>query len=218
MENKESRIGLVIMASGMSRRFGRNKLMEPLAGQPLIQWALNKTAGKFDKRVVVTRKQDVKKLCDEQNIPCIFHELPGRNDTVRLGLSALMNDIDYCFFMPADQPLISEDSLRTLVNAAKKSPDKIVRAGFQEAVGSPMGFPREYFDELLNLPEGKGGSVVAKKHSDRIQVVQVSAEYELFDIDTEEDLQKIKQFCSLTVFGNDLNGMDTAVYAEDLCK
>lgn len=191
MENNRIKTGLVIMASGLGKRFGSNKLMESLGDKPLIKWVIDASEGLFDERVVVTRSEDVFKLCKNIGIKCIFHEFPGRNDTVRLGLSALMNDIDYCFFMQGDQPLISKESIDNMIMAANINNNLIVKASFNDVVGAPMGFPRKFFDDLLNLPDGKGGNFVAKNNADSVENIEVSNEYELYDIDTKEDLNEV---------------------------
>lgn len=192
MENSNTKIGLVIMASGLGKRFGGNKLLETLGDKPIIQWIIDTTDGFFDRRIVVTRNEDIKKMCDNIGVNCIFHDFPHRNDTIRLGLSWLMNDVDYCFFTPSDQPLISGASITKLIAECKKNNEKIIRACYKDLVGTPTGFPRKYFNELLNLPEHKGGNWIIASHSDEVYKVDVSNEYELMDIDTVSDLEKMK--------------------------
>lgn len=51
------------MASGMGTRFGGNKLMAMLNGTPLIQYVIQTTENLFEKRVVVTRHDEVAKVC-----------------------------------------------------------------------------------------------------------------------------------------------------------
>lgn len=193
MVNSNAKIGLVIMASGLGKRFGGNKLLEMLGDKPVIQWIIDATDGLFDKRVVVTRNEDIKKLCDRIGVDCILHDLPNRNDTVRIGLSWQMKDVDYCFFTPADQPLISRDSILNLTCASKKYNGKIIRACYKELIGTPTGFPKIYFEELLNLPDKKGGNWVAAKYDDNVQRVEVCNEHELIDIDTVSDLENIRE-------------------------
>ena len=82
-------IGCVIMASGLGKRFGGNKLMADFNGKPMIQRALDLTEGLFCRRVVVTRHERIAGLCREQNVDVVLHDLPHRSDTVRLGLEAL---------------------------------------------------------------------------------------------------------------------------------
>ena len=83
------KLGCVIMASGLGKRFGGNKLMAEFEGAPLIQRTLDATEGIFARRVVVTRHREVEELCRRQGVPVVFHALPHRSDTVRLGLEAL---------------------------------------------------------------------------------------------------------------------------------
>ena len=51
--------GCIIMASGQGTRFGGNKLLEAFHGKPLIQWALDATAGLFSRRLVVTVHKEI---------------------------------------------------------------------------------------------------------------------------------------------------------------
>ena len=74
------------MASGMGTRFGGNKLMAKLNGIPLIQYVIQATESRFEQRVVVTRHNDVTKLCHELDVAVALHNKPHRNDTVRLGM------------------------------------------------------------------------------------------------------------------------------------
>ncbi len=85
-KNAHPPVGCVIMASGLARRFGSNKLLANFGGRPLLCRALEITATPaLAARVVVTRSAEVKALCDAQAVPCLLHSLPGRNDTVRWG-------------------------------------------------------------------------------------------------------------------------------------
>lgn len=183
--------GLVIMASGLGKRYGGNKLMAPVMGKPLIGWILDASEEIFDKRIVVTRSKEVKSLCDALKMECILHDLPGRNDTVRLGLRALQDSVDFCFFAPGDQPLVQKDTLHKLATAAREK-SGIIRTAFGDTVGAPVGFSKAYFEELANLPEGKGGSWIAKKYPDEVRTVAVGQACELWDIDTPEDMERVK--------------------------
>ncbi|WP_251208032.1 nucleotidyltransferase family protein [Acetatifactor aquisgranensis] len=180
--------GCVIMASGLGRRFGDNKLMADFRGKPLLQWTLDATESIFRLRIVVTRHAAVRELCRRQNIDVIFHDLPYRSDTVRLGLQAILPDIDSCMFCPGDQPLLRWDTVASLALSAFHEKEGIWRTAFEDAVGSPVLFPAWAFPELLTLPEGKGGGFVLKKYPGQVHTTPVRDKYELMDIDTPEDL------------------------------
>ena len=115
---KSLTVGCVIMASGLSRRFGTNKLLADFCGQPMLCRAFAATATPgIAARIVVTRSEEVQALCRAHGVPVLLHSLPGRNDTVRLGLSALLEqqpELSGCIFLPGDQPLLRRETVETM--------------------------------------------------------------------------------------------------------
>lgn len=184
------KIGCVIMASGLGKRFGGNKLMADFHGQPLISRILDATDDIFMQRVVVTRHADVARLCESRGIQTVLHNLPNRNDTVRLGLEA-MEGVDRCMFAAADQPLLRKDTVAALALASANARDMMWRPACDGTPGSPVIFPQWAFSELRNLPEGKGGGVLIKKYPERLRTVNVRDLYELKDVDSPENLQEL---------------------------
>lgn len=184
--------GLVIMASGLGKRFGGNKLMADLNGRPVISYILDASEGIFAKRIVVTRHESIVKLCREKGIDVILHDLPFRSDTTRLGVNA-MAETDSCAFCPSDQPLLSSDTLKSLALLAANDKHSCFRPVCNETVGAPIVFPRSLYGELSELPEGKGGSYIIKKHPDMLKFLNIRDEYELMDIDTPDDLIRLEE-------------------------
>lgn len=180
-------LGCVIMASGLGRRFGGNKLMVDFMGKPLIQWAMDASDGLFKRRIVVTRHADVAALARDNGIPALLHDKPHRSDALRLGLEA-MQDMDGCLFCPGDQPLLRKESLAAMAQAVAQEPDAICRAAFSGRAGAPVLFPRWTYPELMNLPEGRGGSFIANMHPGHVRLIPVQHEWELKDVDTPADL------------------------------
>jgi len=183
-------IGCVIMASGLGKRFGGNKLMVDFHGRPMICRILDATEGIFAQRVVVTRSEEVASLCKDRGVRTVLHSLPHRSDTVRLGLEA-MAGTDRCMFATSDQPLLRRETIAALAVASKNDLDSIWRTSCEGIHGSPVVFPSWSFPELLNLPEGKGGGVVVKKYPERLRTVNVRDMYELKDVDSPEDLSEL---------------------------
>ncbi len=188
LDNPLGNLGCVIMASGLGKRFGGNKLMADFEGEPLISRILEVTEELFARRVVVTRHKEVEALCRKRGIDVVFHELPYRSDTVRLGLEAL-GDVDGCMFCPGDQPWLSRETVMTLALAVANDREHIWRTAWGEDVGMPVVFPAWAFSELFTLPEGKGGGYLTKKYPEQVRLVQVRDKFELKDIDRPEDLK-----------------------------
>lgn len=191
------KIGCVIMASGQSKRFGENKLLAQFRGKAMIQHVLDITGGDmFSGRVVVTRSKEVETLCLEQGIDVVYHELPNRNDTVRLGVLQMekIAEIEGCMFCPCDQPLLRRESLALLVDEFVKCDhreNKMFRLAAKERPGTPILFGKNWLDKLKRLPEKNGGGYLAKQYPERVKHVWIKDADELFDVDTKEDLRHI---------------------------
>lgn len=197
------------MASGVGARFGGNKLMAELCDAPLVGHVVRATDDLFSRRVVVTRHADVAALCETLGAQVILHDEPCRNDTVRLGMEA-MDGCDTVTFVQGDQPLIRPASIVALLRAAERDAAgtakhdavgcnvaesgvaRIWRTSFDGVPGAPVLFPSWAFDELRSLPRGKGGGFVAKAHAECVRTIEVSSEWELFDVDTRDDLEQLQ--------------------------
>ena len=206
-------VGCVIMASGLSRRFGSNKLLADFCGEPMLCRAFAATdTPQLAGRIVVTRSAEVQALCREHGVPVLLHSLPGRNDTVRLGLSALLErepSLAGCMFLPGDQPLLSRETVEAMAGISgwdhetrlerqKETEREIFRLGHrfkndpEPFVGSPVLFDRGYFAELCSLPKGKGGNVLLKKYPEHVHTVYIADRNELADADTPEALARLE--------------------------
>ena len=205
---KSLTVGCVIMASGLSRRFGTNKLLADFCGQPMLCRAFDATATPgIAARIVVTRSEEVQALCRAHSVPVLLHSLPGRNDTVRLGLSALLEqqpELSGCMFLPGDQPLLRRETVEAMTERfcptewQKETEREIFRLGAvadndpTPLVGSPVLFGSSFFSELLTLPENKGGNVLLKKYPAQVRTVCIADSAELLDADTPEVLQQLE--------------------------
>lgn len=192
------RAGCVIMASGLGKRFGGNKLMAPFRGKPLVQYALDATEGIFAGRMVVTRHRAVEELGRRQGVPVLLHDRPHRSDTVRLGLRSLMetagaDSLTGCLFCQADQPLLQRQTVASLALCAAQEPDAIWRTVWQGKAGAPVLFPAWTFPELLALPAGQGGGAVVRRYPDRVRCLPVTDGRELADIDTRAQLDALQE-------------------------
>lgn len=231
IDNTFSSISCIIMASGMSKRFGTNKLLASFNNNTLFENAINISRFvSFGKTLAVTRHDELVQICEREHIHCIKHNMPYRNDMVHLGVSHIIkesccqknNCTQGILFLPSDQPLITKTSLQLLCllfiyynssyfacNSTDKSSNannnyfnnnninnnnKICRLAFNENAGAPVIFPECYYNELLTLPQGKGGGFIAKKHPAQVVLVPAQDEYELYDIDTPNDLIRLSKY------------------------
>lgn len=190
----QSKPACLIMAAGNASRFRANKLAAEFDGKPLIRHALEAVPPALFSRVaVVTQYPQVMALAQEFGFEAIENPHPdyGISYTIRLGTAALV-DCPAILYMVADQPLLSQDSVRRVVAAWQAQPDRIAGASHNGKRGNPNIFPREFFPRLLTLTEDHGGSTVIRAYPERFLPVEVAQE-QLTDVDTPQALENLQE-------------------------
>ena len=187
------RIGCVVMASGMSRRYGRDKLLERLGDRAVVLHAADHLIEAGFSPLVVTRSQAVAALVVRAGVRCVTHDGPRKSDTIHAGLENLPPDAVGVLFMPADQPLVSPASLIAMAERFGRCPTRAVRLGFRDTAGSPVLFPASLRDALLSYVGDRGGVEVLRAQNAPCDVVQAANEWELWDVDTPEKMERARR-------------------------
>lgn len=193
--NESLKLGCVIMASGLARRFGSNKLLQSFRGKPLIHYAFESIpADRFSDMTVVTQYPEIAQAANEAGFRVLnnSHADEGISASVRLGTAAL-SGCDGILFLVGDQPLLKKSSVSAMVEAYRKDPEKIISASYSGKRRNPCIFPKRCFAELLGITGDNGGSVVIRQHPELLVLFELPPE-ELADIDTVEELQRREAF------------------------
>lgn len=186
-------IGCIVMASGLSARYGKNKLLEPLGGRAVILHTADSLRSAGFAPVVAARSEAVAALLAGEGLRCVLHDGPKKSDTMRAGLQSLSPDVLGMLFMPGDQPLTLPDSLRRLAERFLHDPTRAVRLGFGEMPGSPVVFPAAYRDDLMAYTGDRGGLEVLRQKDAPCDVVQADFDWELWDVDTPESMARVRE-------------------------
>ena len=185
---------ILLMASGNSRRFGENKLLQMFRGKPLYRHSLDLLAELTAKRpgcqvTVISRYDCIRQ--DAQALGFTALDCPdshlGQAHTIVAGIRSLppTGPEDMLTFLVADQPLLTEASVERLLSLP---PCPTARLFCQGRPGNPVRFSAQLIPELLTITGDQGGGVVLKKHPPL--PLEISDPRELADIDTAADLTK----------------------------
>ena len=107
------RVGCVVMAAGLSSRYGANKLLERLEGRSLIERTLEAVPLEaFSAAAVVAWHPEILGLAERRGFLAVENDRPqdGASRTVRLGLEAV-GRCDGALFLVADQPRLRRGSI-----------------------------------------------------------------------------------------------------------
>ena len=193
------RLGCVIMASGEGKRFGSNKMLADIAGEPLIRRTIESVPAGFDV-VVSTRWPEVADICSDVRCACVLHDGALRSQSVRAGLSwGKGRGWMGCLFLPGDQPLVSRESFLALRRAFEESGCEVpVRLALNGEPASPVLFPVRLFAGLMRL-EGKDGGGTLLRDRDDVALVEARA-YELWDVDTVKGQRRVAEHIAVSSY------------------
>jgi molybdenum cofactor cytidylyltransferase len=193
-----SKIGIIILAAGGSRRLGQPKQFLEFQGKTLLEHTVDcAIASQADVTVVVSG------AVKYQNPRCsVLH-----NPNWRVGMStSLCCGLDYLratypnlaavIMSVCDQPLIATDVFDRLISQYKAHHPPIVAASYGDVLGVPALFDRRLFPELQQLQGDAGARKIIQKHLTNCQQVAFSQGY--LDVDTDADLQRLRQEYPIT--------------------
>jgi len=183
----------VILAAGLSRRMGCNKLLLPLGESTVFgRFLTNFPHDRFARVIVVVADSMVEHIARSFPVQICHNEHPeeGKSASIRLGLLAGRAEHGVLFSV-ADQPLLTRTTVIRLVECFRSNPTSIVAPQVAGVPASPVIFPAELRSELLKLQGNEGGRQIMQRHSERIQRVDFASADEFCDIDTNDAYQDI---------------------------
>lgn len=190
----QKKLAIIILAAGSSRRFGRNKLLYLVEGEPMFLHALHKAVMVQNRMkevissvVVVTQYWEIKEQAEKVGAKVIWNPSPeeGIASSMKLGLEAVRKDRDQdsCLFMVADQPWIKTETLEGLIRSFWNSHKGMAAAAINLEPGNPCIFSRKYDSELRKLTGDKGGKRVINAHPEDVELYEIKDGKELTDVD-----------------------------------
>ncbi|TME78912.1 MAG: nucleotidyltransferase family protein [Chloroflexi bacterium] len=179
----------ILLAAGLSSRFGRQKLLEPWRGEALVRRAARSFLEAGLAPVIAVVSGD-RHLADAlAGLPVTIETNPqperGINTSIRIGIGALPRATPAALIGVADQPLLTAEAILKLVQAFE--PGKIVGPRYGDHGGNPVIFDRRFFPELMRLMEAdRGGQVVVAAHPEAVIEVELPVSMGT-DIDSPDD-------------------------------
>lgn len=179
---------LLLAAGASSRMNGRDKLMEDVAGAPLLA-VMARRAMPLGQVLVTLPALDHPRRDALQALPVTPLPVPdaaeGMAASIRAGVSALPDHTTGLMILPADMPDLTEADLRSLTTAWQTAPDRIHRATSADGTpGHPVIFPRSAFQDLRGLSGDTGARGLLRTAP--VQFVALPGDHALTDLDTPE--------------------------------
>ncbi len=186
-------IALILLASGLSRRFGHDdKLLAPLGGKPLLSYSAALTMPNYNPYRLAVIDAEIKAredIVQSQGWDIIRNPNPmdGQAASLALAIKHLqaLAHIRACIIILADMPFVSEVHLEAMVSRAS-DPISAVISRYQGTLCPPTLFKRDSFEALAALSGDKGAKSVLRtlEHVSIIDLPDLVG----VDIDSPNDL------------------------------
>lgn len=185
----------VVLAAGLSRRFGASKLLVPVAGEALIRRVMRTVC---DARVgpthlVVGHDGDrVRAAAGDLSDTVVDNPRyrDGLGTSIAAGVASLPREAEAVLIVLGDQPLVRADHLRLLAAAWAANPGHIAASGYSGTAGPPVVFPRAAFAELETLDSDEGAKRLLD--GERYPLRIIDAGDQALDVDTRADLDALR--------------------------
>ena len=187
------KLGAVVVAAGLSRRMGREKILLPFGDGTILERVLQTlAAASIDERVVVVRPDlpQSAEIARRLGARVVVNANPQEEMllSIRLGIAELSPGVDAFFLWPADHPAVAGETLAELARAAGRP--RVVLPIHAGRRGHPALVGADLIADIGAIPAGQGLRHLWRARPEVLFEVPVDDGGVLMDLDTPEDYEK----------------------------
>jgi molybdenum cofactor cytidylyltransferase len=192
----------IILAAGLSTRMGVPKLTLEINGTPVITRVVRAALASELHRVILVLgpsdsgvKEALGPVATDPRLTQVANPHPqaGMSSSMCTGMESLERKTAGVMILLGDQPGITRDIINELLATFRREQTKIIVPCVLGRRTTPVIFPATLFSELTKETGDIGGRNVLKRHADQVVGLEIGQEYDDTDLDTPEDLDKIRK-------------------------
>jgi molybdenum cofactor cytidylyltransferase len=193
------KVAAIVLAAGRSSRMApRNKLLELVAGKPIVARVAEAALGSGARPVIVVtgfESPRIEHALRDVKVTIVHNAAyaEGLSTSLRTGLRALPADADGALILLGDMPEIESGDIDALMVAfaadARRAICVPVRHGRR---GNPVLWGAAYFAEMMSLSGDIGAKQLMTRHQERVTEAAVASDGIFADVDTLSDLARLK--------------------------
>jgi molybdenum cofactor cytidylyltransferase len=193
------KVAAIVLAAGRSSRMApRNKLLELVAGKPLVARVAEAALGSGARPVIVVTGFEASRVAAalgdlEVTIVQNPAHAEGLSTSLRTGLQALPADSDGALILLGDMPEIESIDLETLIAVFAADQRRAICVPVRHGRrGNPVLWGTAYFAEMMSLSGDMGAKPLMARHQECVTEVPAASDGIFADVDTPSDLARLK--------------------------
>lgn len=195
--NSQSKIAILILAAGESKRMGTPKQLLKWGKSTLLNHSITQAVNsKADSVFVVlgANFDTIKDSIDTDDVTVLKYAdwKLGMGNSIAFGIQKIWSlAFDGVTLMLVDQPQIDTSFLNKLILEFQQSEKPIIATGYKNGAGVPAVFDKTYFEQLVSLSGKKGGRLLINNNLSNATLI--TSIDNIADIDTMEAYEKLNQ-------------------------
>jgi molybdenum cofactor cytidylyltransferase len=190
----------IILAAGLSTRFGGNKLLAPLRGRALICRVVEAALASRLDRVTIVLGHERAQLCAalgdllaDPRLAAVVNEnyRDGQSGSVIAGLEAVRRDHGAAMFLMGDQPGLGAATIDALIAAYDRTRPGICYPARDGRRRNPVIFAARFYPAILALTGDTGARALIDANRDAATAVAFAEEAQFRDVDRPDDLAAV---------------------------
>ncbi|EHL15553.1 MAG: NTP transferase domain-containing protein [Peptoanaerobacter stomatis] len=188
-------ITCIIMASGLSKRMGKNKLLLQFKEKEIFKYVLDAVSlSDISQRIVVSSYDEILNYAEGlKNFKIVKNNENslGQSKSISLGVNN-SNICDGFMFLPCDMPFMTHSLINDICSFFYQDTKCITVPRIDKKNSMPTIFPYSLKADLLNISGDVGGREIIRSNPKIIRYIDIKNPLLLQDIDTKEDYIRFK--------------------------
>jgi molybdenum cofactor cytidylyltransferase len=191
----------IILAAGMSRRFGSIKQLYKVGDSTILSLVVDAAVRSNLDRIVLVlgHEADAVKTClgrtssDPRFIAVINpHYREGMSTSLQRGLREVNDGFPSIMVLMGDQPFLGHEVINRVLNSYISSQKDICVPVFNGTRGLPVCFSCKFYNEIYKLNGDTGARQIISDNPGDVLSVDIAESRCMLDIDNEQDLELFK--------------------------
>ena len=188
---------VIILAAGASSRLGRPKQLLTYKGRSLLWHAIHEACiSRADEVLVILGANHdlmVNEIPHDKKIKFILndHWKEGMASSIKAGIEFIQQiSMPDCLILAVcDQPFLDSALFNGLIDKHVKTNKPIVACQYEQTLGTPVLFSKQYFGHLISLKGEQGAKSILRQHEN--EVATITFPFGHIDIDTNEQYKAL---------------------------
>ena len=193
-------VSAIVLAAGLSRRMGTNKLLLPFGERTVLARVVSVLQNcPLDEIIIITghEREKIEEVTSRHvsqrgGLRFVYNPRYAAGEmlsSIQTGLAAIKTDCQAALIALGDQPQIERRSVEQVI--AAHEPGAVIIPSFDRRGGHPILIDRACWPEILALPTGASLRDVWHAHPNWLRYTDVDTETILRDMDTPDDYRRM---------------------------